>query len=104
VFQQLSPSFGFHVKLNAWLQQISPIFGFHVQRNAWLNCQSGLEAGIINVKLSMPANASNPAGVQHTHLEQGLRIRIHLIRIQHFRLSTNPDPGFLWLKIEKNFN
>jgi tRNA-dihydrouridine synthase len=22
------------------------------------------------------------------------QIRIHLIRIQHFRLNTNPDPGF----------
>jgi hypothetical protein len=22
----------------------------------------------------------------------GLRVRIHLIRIQHFRLNTNPDP------------
>jgi len=22
-----------------------------------------------------------------------LRIRIHLIRIQHFRLNTDPDPG-----------
>jgi hypothetical protein len=33
-----------------------------------------------------------------------LWIRIHLIRIQiqHFRLNTDPDPGFWWPKIEKN--
>ncbi len=34
------------------------------------------------------------------------QIRIHwvLIRIEHFRLNTDPDPdqGFLWPKIEKN--
>jgi hypothetical protein len=29
------------------------------------------------------------------HLASGLRIRSHFIRIriQHFRLNTNPDPG-----------
>ncbi len=34
------------------------------------------------------------------------RIRINLvrIRIQHFRLITNPDPGFWWPKIGKNLN
>ncbi len=33
------------------------------------------------------------------------RIRIHLIRIriQHFRLNTDPDPGFLWSKNWKKF-
>jgi hypothetical protein len=32
------------------------------------------------------------------------RIRIHLIRIwiQHFRLNTDPDPGFCWPKMGKN--
>ncbi len=36
-------------------------------------------------------------------LEAGLRIRIHFIRIrvQHFRLNTDPDPGLEWQKIEK---
>ncbi len=36
--------------------------------------------------------------------EAVFRIRIHLIwiRIQHFRLNTDPDPGFWWPKIEKN--
>ncbi len=38
------------------------------------------------------------------HFFSGLRIRIHFIRIQHFRLNTNtdPDPGFMtknWKKI-----
>ncbi len=29
----------------------------------------------------------------HIVLSSGLRIRIHFIRIQHFRLNTDPDPG-----------
>ncbi len=29
------------------------------------------------------------------------RFRIHLIRIQQFRLNIDPDPGFWWQKIEK---
>jgi hypothetical protein len=39
------------------------------------------------------------------YLEAGFRIRIHLIRIriQHFRLNTNPDPGFLSPKVDKQF-
>jgi hypothetical protein len=28
----------------------------------------------------------------------GLRIRIHFIRIQHFRLNTNPDPDPIWIQ------
>ncbi len=38
-------------------------------------------------------------------LGSGFRIRIHLIRIriQHFRLNTDPDPGFLWPKNWKKF-
>ncbi len=38
----------------------------------------------------------------------GLRIRIHLIRIQHFRLNSEyrsiPYPGFWWPKIEKIYS
>ncbi len=38
------------------------------------------------------------------YILSGLRIRIRLIRIriQHFRLNTDPDLGFWWPKIEKN--
>ncbi len=34
------------------------------------------------------------------------RIRFHWvrIRIQHLRLNSHPDPGFLWLKIGKNLH
>ncbi len=39
------------------------------------------------------------------HLQPVFRIRIHLIRIRdrikHFRLNTDPDPGFWWSKIKK---
>jgi hypothetical protein len=31
--------------------------------------------------------------VPSVKMEAGLRIRIHFIRIQHFRLNTDPDPG-----------
>ncbi len=43
-------------------------------------------------------------------LQTGWRIRFHLIRIriQHFRLNTDPDPiriqGFWWPKIGKNYS
>ncbi len=42
--------------------------------------------------------------------ESGLRIRIHFIRIQHFRLNTNPDSdpiriqGFNDQKLQKKFS
>ncbi len=38
--------------------------------------------------------------------QAGLRIRIHIIRIriQHFWLNTDPDPGLKWPKIEKNYS
>jgi hypothetical protein len=35
-------------------------------------------------------------------LQAGLRIRIHSIRIQHFKLDTDPDPGFDDQKCKKN--
>jgi hypothetical protein len=40
-----------------------------------------------------------------TLFEPGLRIRIHFIRIRHFRMNTNPDPiriqGFNDQKLKK---
>ncbi len=44
---------------------------------------------------------------QHTVLSNPVfRIRVHWvrIRIQHFRLNTDPDPGFWWLDIEKIYS
>jgi hypothetical protein len=31
---------------------------------------------------------------KNKYLKSVFRIRIHLIRIQHFRLNTDPDPEF----------
>jgi hypothetical protein len=39
-------------------------------------------------------------------LKSGFRIRIHLIRIriQHCRLNTDPDPGFLLQKLKNIYS
>jgi hypothetical protein len=46
-----------------------------------------------------------PKSRSRQDLKVVFRIRIHWarIRIQQFRLNTDPDPGFWWPKIEKNF-
>jgi hypothetical protein len=49
-------------------------FGSQAQIIGKLDCEPGLEAGIINSKLFILAQA--PAGVKHAHLEPRLRIRI----------------------------
>jgi hypothetical protein len=49
--------------------QMSQNFGSQVQIIGKLDCEPRLEAGIINCKLFILAQA--PAGVKHTHLEPG---------------------------------
>jgi hypothetical protein len=52
-----------------------------------------------------PSQGGHGGGTGHTrYLLPVFRIPIHLIRIriQQFRLNTDPDPGFCQQKIEKN--
>ncbi len=51
-----------------------------------------------------PWRRDSSTGIGEQQLETGFWIRIHWfrIRIQHFRLNTDPDPGFWWTKIGKN--
>jgi hypothetical protein len=49
----------------------------------------------------MLSNTITTACKDLTGFLTGLRIRIHLIRIQHFRLNPDPDPGFFMTKNKK---
>jgi hypothetical protein len=77
--------------------QMPQNFGSQAQIIGKLDCEPRLEAGIINCKLFILAQA--PAGVKHAHLEPGLRIRIQLG--QWIRIQEGKNDPKKWEKIKK---
>jgi hypothetical protein len=65
--------------------------GFHAQFIAGpkkLDCQTGLEAGIINLKLFI--KATDPAGVKHVHPERDVPVNLISQLLKEDQCATAP--------------